>query len=93
MNIFRSSHYTPAKYMEEVIRNEYKLSESEFPSCEILQVQAILDINAYEVQLEESSIQAAYKLASLAEHSCTPNMHKSICGIKLTLFSGQELSK
>ena len=44
----------------------------------MLTIQAILDINAYEVRMPHTNIQASYALASLAEHNCTPNTHKTI---------------
>lgn len=84
-SIPRSAHYSSAVYLESVIRNEYLLSQEEYSSNDILKVQAILDINAYEVQLGDTNIQAAYKTASLAEHNCTPNAHKSICGKQILI--------
>lgn len=73
--------YSSAKEMETFIRSYFCLPEEQFSSLDILSVQAILDINSYEIRLPNSSsnIQAAYQLASLAEHSCLPNTIRTVC--------------
>ncbi|ODM97009.1 Protein msta, isoform B [Orchesella cincta] len=79
--------FATANEIEQIIRNEFGLTPTEFPKSEILVVQAILDINAYEVRMCDSNVQAVYTLASLAEHNCNPNTHKTICSMyRIFLF-------
>jgi len=74
---FRSPLYEQALNLVKIIRMEFCITEELYSTDEIMKVMAILDTNAYEVKMPEMNIQGGYKLASLAEHSCTPNAIKT----------------
>ncbi|CAG7786534.1 unnamed protein product [Allacma fusca] len=74
----RSPLYARAEETIRVLRTEFGMTEDKFTSDEMLDVQAVLDINAYEVRMPYVNIQASYSLARLAEHNCVPNTHKTI---------------
>lgn len=69
--------YDNAQELVNTIRTEFRISEELHSTEEIMKVLAILDINAYEIKMPDLNVQGAYKLASLAEHSCVPNALKS----------------
>uniref|UniRef100_A0A6A7FNU5 Protein msta-like n=2 Tax=Hirondellea gigas TaxID=1518452 RepID=A0A6A7FNU5_9CRUS len=43
----------------------------------IKKILGIIDTNAYEIRLPDSSIQGIYSQASMLEHSCIPNTHRT----------------
>ena len=75
--------YSRAEETLRLLRNEFGMKEEDFTTGEILDVQAVLDINAYEVRMPYVNIQASYAMARLAEHNCVPNTHKTISSKKI----------
>ncbi|KAG0724321.1 SET domain-containing protein SmydA-8, isoform A [Chionoecetes opilio] len=60
----------------DIIHNRLQL-EDEFGTEIIDKVLGILDTNAFEIRLPDSSILGVYQKASLLEHDCIPNTHRT----------------
>lgn len=60
----------------DIIHNRLQL-EDEYETEVIEKVLGILDTNAFEIRLPDSSILGVYQKASLLEHDCVPNTHRT----------------
>ncbi|KAK3849746.1 hypothetical protein Pcinc_042339, partial [Petrolisthes cinctipes] len=60
----------------DIIHNRLELEE-EYDTEIIEKVLGILDTNAFEIRLPDSSILGVYPSASLLEHDCIPNTHRT----------------
>lgn len=60
----------------DIIHNRLQL-EDEYETEIIEKVLGILDTNAFEIRLPDSSILGVYQKASLLEHNCIPNTHRT----------------
>ena len=60
----------------DIIHNRLQL-EDEYDTELIDKVLGILDTNAFEIRLPDSSILGVYQKASLLEHDCIPNTHRT----------------
>lgn len=60
----------------DIIHNRFQL-EDEYDTDTIEKVLGILDTNAFEIRLPDSSILGVYQNASLLEHDCIPNTHRT----------------
>ncbi|KAF4527600.1 hypothetical protein B566_EDAN015154 [Ephemera danica] len=49
----------------------------EAEESEMLRLLAVLEVNAYEVRMPATNVQAVYPIASLPEHSCIPNTFRT----------------
>ncbi|XP_055531487.1 SET domain-containing protein SmydA-8 [Wyeomyia smithii] len=60
--------------------------ESKWSEDDILKVSGILQVNGHEIPLTEPSSVAIYSNASMAEHSCRPNLSKTFTNKKEIVF-------
>ena len=62
--------------MLRVLRQFFSLQTTEFTDEEIMHICGILFVNAHEVPVTATPVQAIFRSASLIEHSCTNNASK-----------------